>query len=87
VRSPRPPGQACRLALDDGDARADVEARLRAGAGRLARGELSLQLAWDVKGTVRTRLALPGGDGAWTPPVPLRGVVEGAGRGREERVR
>jgi hypothetical protein len=83
-------GQTCRVALDGADARGTFEARLTSGGGRLRDGELALRLTFDVAGALRTRLAIPGAEElgeTWTPELPLRGVVEGSGRGPEERAR
>jgi hypothetical protein len=65
--------------------RGRVEARLRAGRGRLGGGELRLDLAWELTGSLRTRLAVPGagGLGTWTPEVPVHGTAEGTASGRE----
>jgi hypothetical protein len=84
------PGQRCRATLDGEDVRGTFDARLTEGSGELRDGELVLRLRFEVTGTLRTRLAIPGAEAlgeAWTPELPLRGVASGTGRGREERAR
>jgi hypothetical protein len=72
-------GQRCAFDLDDPDARGHVEARLRAGSGRLRDRHLSLDLAFDLSGAVAIRtvervqvlgMEIPS---SWTPDLPVSG--------------
>jgi hypothetical protein len=82
------PGQACRLDVDQADARAKLGARLVRGSGTLRDGELLLALDWDVDGTVQQRLVadgqVPGVGATWSPVVPVRGTARTEGRGRAD---
>jgi hypothetical protein len=82
-----PSGQSCRFSLDVPEARGDFDARLTAGGGTLRDGELALRLRFEVAGRLRAGLELPGAAdlAGLAPELPLRGTVEGEGRGREER--
>jgi hypothetical protein len=82
------PGQVCRVAVDDADTIGRIDARLRQGEGSLRGDELALRLAWDLAGSLRTRVSIPGaGDdapSAWTPELAVRGDAEGEVRGRRD---
>jgi hypothetical protein len=86
------PGQTCRIELDEPDARGHVDARLRSGSGRLDARSLSLDVAWDLAGSVSTqpgaRVAVPGTSIEVplpaTPAVPVRGTVEAEATGTRE---
>jgi hypothetical protein len=83
------PGQSCQVELQGPDQRGRIDARLQSGKGRLSQGELSLQLAWDVGGSVSvssgSRVTIPGTSVELTlpeaPAVPVRGTVEAEVRG------
>jgi hypothetical protein len=77
-------GQRCRLDVDGPDARGRIDARLREGSGSLRGDELSLRLGWDLDGSLRTRLELPGAGETWTPGLAVSGSAEGDVRGRRE---
>jgi hypothetical protein len=77
------PGQRCVFDVREDDARGKVEARLGSGRGRVRDRTLTLELAWELSGTlsVRTpeRLEILGqkielGSG-WTPDLPVRGTA------------
>lgn len=72
-------GQRCVFDLQDADARGHVEARLRAGSGRLRDRHLALDLAFELSGKIALRTAagvqmlgveLPS---TWTPDIRLDG--------------
>ncbi len=74
-------GQRCAFDLQDADSRGHVEARLRAGRGRLRDRHLALDLAFDLSGKVAVRTAagvqmlgveLPS---TWTPDIRLDGAA------------
>jgi hypothetical protein len=72
-------GQRCAFDLADPDARGHVEARLRAGRGRLRDRHLSLDLAFDTSGAVALRTA-PGVQmlgvevpSTWTAEISVNG--------------
>jgi hypothetical protein len=72
-------GQRCAFDLADPDARGHVEARLRAGGGRLRDRHLSLDLAFDTSGAVALR-TVPGVQmlgvevsSTWTPEISVNG--------------
>jgi hypothetical protein len=82
--------QRCPVDLAEPGARGKVDARLRTGRGRILGGELALELAFDVSGTLS--MGAQGGSvtvfgaevnvpGAWTAPAPVRGTVEAKARG------
>ncbi len=83
-------GQRCLLDLDDPGARGHVEGRLRSGSGRLAGRDLSLDLAFDLSGTVSVSaggLRVPGlGEvpPSWTPPTPVRGDARATASGTRD---
>lgn len=83
-------GQRCLLDLDDPGARGHVEGRLRSGSGRLAGRDLSLDLVFDVSGTVSVSaggLRVPGlGEvpPSWTPPTPVRGEARASASGTRD---
>jgi hypothetical protein len=78
------PGQSCQLDLQGPDQRGRIDARLQTGKGRLSQRELSLQLAWELGGSVSvssgSRVTIPGTSVELTlpesPAVPVRGTVE-----------
>lgn len=83
-------GQRCPVEVAEKGARGKVDARLRSGRGRILGGALSLELAFDVSGTLS--MGAQGGSvtvlgaevnvpGAWTAPAPVRGTVEAKARG------
>jgi hypothetical protein len=84
-------GQRCPVDLDEPDARGSVEARLRAGRGRLRDGALELELDLELSGSVSARvdggtvsvmgreIVIPD---TWAPSLPLRGSAEVRGVGR-----
>lgn len=89
------PGQA--LALDAGQTcafeqpgapPARLRAELRAGSGRLGPDELTLDLTWDVSGTVSAatvaEVMFPGTTALELPPLPVRGTVGTEAHGRRE---
>lgn len=84
------PGQTCALEIEEANARGPVEARLRAGRGRLRDGILALELAWDVTGEMSLqvggqRVEVLGREvevpAAWAPRVPVRGTVDARAEG------
>lgn len=84
-------GQRCLLDLDDPDARGHVDGRLRSGAGRLSGRELSLDLAFDVSGTVSVSagaVRVPGlgveVPPSWTPATPVRGEARATASGTRD---
>ncbi|HET8732471.1 MAG TPA: hypothetical protein VFM45_01740 [Anaeromyxobacteraceae bacterium] len=84
-------GQRCVLELDDPGARGHVEGRLRSGSGRLAGRELSLDLAFDVSGTVSVSaggVRVPGlgveVPPSWTPPTPVHGEARATASGTRD---
>jgi hypothetical protein len=86
------PGQTCRIQLDEPDARGHVDARLRSGSGLLDARRLSLDVAWDLTGSVTTRpgsrVGIPGTSVEVplpaAPAVPVRGTVEAEASGPRE---
>jgi len=82
-------GQRCLLDLRDPEASGHVEARLRAGRGRLRDRRLSLDLTWDLSGAVSLRTAqrvqVLGKDvelpAAWAPEIPVRGEAHARAEG------
>jgi len=82
-------GQRCVLDLRDPEASGHVEARLRAGRGRLRDRRLSLDLTWDLSGAVSLRTAqrvqVLGKDvelpAAWAPEIPVRGEAHARAEG------
>jgi hypothetical protein len=81
------PGQTCAIE-QRGTPPARLRAELRAGTGRLAADELSLDLAWNVSGTVSAaavaEVMVPGTTGLELPPLPVRGTVATKAHGRRE---
>jgi hypothetical protein len=75
------------------DARGHVDARLRSGRGTLRDGRLTLELAFEIRGSVATPIprttfrlldtefTVPEG---WTPGVPLGGSVALSGSGARQ---
>jgi len=88
-------GQRCAFDLDDPGARGRVEARLRAGRGRLRGDTLSLDLTWDLSGALRLRTServqVLGRDvelpSAWTPEIPVRGEARAEAEGHRDASR
>lgn len=85
-------GQRCAFDVSDPDARGHVEARLRSGAGRCEGGRLSLDLAFELGGTLAIRtgqrvevmgqtIELPQ---AWTPELPVRGEARATAEGKRD---
>jgi hypothetical protein len=79
-----PAPASCRIDVKDPDARGTVEARLRSGRGSLGGEKLSLELEFEVSGSVATRLPRAllemlgpgvGGPDGFSPPVPVSGTV------------
>ncbi len=86
--------QRCAFDVDDPGARGRVEARLRAGRGRLRDGKLALDLTWELSGALRLRtserldvLGKAVGLPAWTPEIPVRGTARTAAEGRRDASR
>jgi hypothetical protein len=84
------PGQACAVDVAEPDARGHLDARLRSGRGHAGESALDLDLAFDVRGALSTRVAAQGVKvlGAnvslpetWTPYLPVRGTVAASGSG------
>ncbi len=81
---------SCPVDVRQPDARGHVDARLRSGHGTVRDGWLTLDLRFDVAGSISTRVArrtftlfqseftVPEG---WTPAVPIRGTVTSSGSG------
>lgn len=87
------PGQRCAFDLDDADARGHVEARLRAGSGRLRDRHLSLELAFELSGAVALRTVGQGQvlgieiPAAWTPELPVDGTASVRAEGDRDESR
>ncbi len=84
-------GQRCLLDLDDPGARGHVEGRLRSGSGRLAGRDLSVDLVFDVSGTVSVSaggVRVPGlgveVPPSWTPPTPVQGEARASASGTRD---
>ncbi len=84
-------GQRCPVQLDGPDARGRVEARLRSGSGRLSGRDLSLDLAWELDGTVSLStggVSLPGlgleVPPTWTPATPVKGEARTTATGTRD---
>lgn len=84
-------GQRCPLALDDPGVRGKLDGRLRAGSGRLSGRELSLDLAFELTGTVSLSaggVRVPGlgveVPPSWTPPTPVRGEARATAAGTRD---
>ena len=83
-------GQRCLLDLDDPGARGHVEGRLRSGSGRLTGRDLTLDLVFDLSGTVSVSaggIRVPGlGEvpPSWTPPTPVRGDARATASGTRD---
>ena len=81
---------SCPADVRQPDARGHVDARLRSGHGTVRDGWLTLELRFDVSGSISTRVTrrtftlfhaeftVPEG---WTPAVPIRGTVTSSGSG------
>ena len=87
--------QRCVVDVRSRDTRGHLDGKLRAGSGRLADGELSLQLAWDVSGSLGfragRRVEVGGAEvdlpAVWTPEVPVRGEAQASASGRRDASR
>jgi hypothetical protein len=84
-------GQRCPLDLDGPGARGRVEARLRSGSGKLTGRELSLDLAFDVDGTVSLStggVSVPGlgieVPPTWTPATRVKGEARATAAGTRD---
>lgn len=84
-------GQRCPVELDGPEARGRVEARLRAGSGKLAGRDLSLDLDWELEGTVSVSaggLAMPGlgleVPPTWTPATHVKGEARATATGTRD---
>jgi hypothetical protein len=87
-------GQVCPIALEDPDMRGHVEARLRAGRGRIGDGRLAVELAFDLTGSVRlaarslqvfgAELPVPA---ALATDVPVKGLASASVAGRRDESR
>ena len=85
---------SCPVNVRQPEARGRVDARLQSGRGTVRDGWLTLELRFDVAGSISTRVArrtytlfqaeftVPEG---WTPAVPVRGTVTTAGSGARQR--
>lgn len=89
-----PPGQICRVVLDDEETRGTVEAKLERGTGRAAGGVLALDLSFRLDGAVRLRPAslevlgtALGAPGGWLPEMPVKGEASARGEGRRDESR
>jgi hypothetical protein len=83
----------CASDVREPDARGHVDARLRSGRGTLRGGRLTLELAFEIRGSVATPIprttfrlldtefTVPEG---WTPGVPLGGSVALSGSGARQ---
>lgn len=85
------PGQRCQVDLDGPEARGRVEARLRAGTGQLTGRALSLDLDWEVSGTLSLStggVRVPGlgleVPATWTPATPVRGEARAVATGTRD---
>lgn len=85
------PGQRCPVDLDGPEARGRIEARLRSGGGRLAGRDLSLDLAWEVDGTVSLSAGgvnIPGlgieVPPTWTPATRIEGEARATASGTRD---
>jgi hypothetical protein len=89
------PGQRCAADLRSDEVDGRVEARLRAGTGRVREEVLTLDLAFTLSGSVRVRsggaldalsavVPVPGAGGE---PVPVSGEARGKAEGRRDRSR
>jgi hypothetical protein len=89
------PGQRCVADLRSDEVDGRVEARLRAGTGRVHEDVLTLDLAFTLTGSVQVRsggaldalsavVPVPGAGGE---PVPVSGEARGRGEGRRDRSR
>jgi hypothetical protein len=84
-------GQRCPLELDDPAARGHLDGRLRSGSGRLAGRELSLDLTFELAGTVSLStggMRVPGlgveVPPSWTPPTSVRGEARATAAGTRD---
>lgn len=84
-------GQRCPVELDGPEARGQVEARLRAGSGKLTGRDLSLDLAWELDGTVSLStggVRLPGlgleVPATWTPATQVKGEARATATGKRD---
>ncbi|MBS1109126.1 MAG: hypothetical protein H6Q88_1118 [Anaeromyxobacteraceae bacterium] len=84
---------SCPVDVRRPDARGRIDAQLRSGHGKVRDGWLTLDLRFDVSGTISTRVSgrtftlfqskftVPEG---WTPAVPIRGTVTSGGSGARQ---
>jgi len=84
---------SCPVEVRRTDTRGRVDAQLRSGHGKVGDGWLTLDLRFDVSGTISTRVSgrtftlfqaeftVPDG---WTPAVPIRGTVTSGGSGARQ---
>jgi len=84
----------CVVEVEQPNARGRVDASLRSGHGTVEDGHLTLDLAFDVTGSISTRIpksrfklldvevTVPEG---WTPAVPINGLVASSGSGGRRR--
>lgn len=84
-------GQRCPVELDGPEARGRIEARLRAGSGQLTGRDLSLDLDWELEGTVSVSaggLAVPGlgleVPRTWTPATHVKGSARATASGTRD---
>jgi hypothetical protein len=84
-------GQRCQVDLDGPEARGRVEARLQSGRGQLTGRDLSLDLTWEIAGTVSLStggVRMPGLDlevpATWTPATPVRGEARATATGTRD---
>jgi hypothetical protein len=84
---------SCPVEVRRTDARGRIDAQLRSGQGKVRDGRLTLDLRFDVSGSISTRVSgrtftlfqaeftFPEG---WTPAVPIRGTVTSGGSGARQ---
>jgi hypothetical protein len=88
-------GQRCMIDIDDPDARGRIEARLGSGRGQLQGERLTLELSWELSGTLSlrttTRVHVPGTGveipETWTPAVRVRGEARATAEGKRDESR
>jgi hypothetical protein len=82
--------QVCPIDIQSPDARGHVQARLRAGRGRLEGDQLDLSLSCRLDGGVKWRAALKGGPelpALWLPETPVHGDADVDIRGEQDHSR